>query len=287
MVKVVAKQALDSSLLPGVPMLFKPHNVYFYNREDDDFRVAPNALKEGTILDVHGSGFQYLFSQPTGEGRVTEVNIRLDKDPFYKVTGLNVKLKSIFKADLEKTTKLFFKGNDKFIGSSGDDKLDGREGKDTLLGKDGNDTLYGDKGNDALDGGSGFDTLYGGKGNDILNGGEDNDTLDGGGGIDTYVFKTTAGTDSIVKFQVGERIELARKAFTALTKGELPEDQFYLVGSGPQEADDYILYSKGVGTTRGVIYYDPDGGAGQAQRIAIATLQPEFEKLGADNFFVI
>jgi hypothetical protein len=114
MVKLVAKQALDSSELPGVTMLFKPHTAYFYNRNDDNFRVAPNALKEGTILDVHGDGFRYLFSEPLGAGTVTEVNIRLDKEPYYNVTGLHVKLDALFDADVDKATKMFFKGNDKF-----------------------------------------------------------------------------------------------------------------------------------------------------------------------------
>jgi Ca2+-binding RTX toxin-like protein len=269
MVKLIAKQALDSSQLPGVEMLFKPHTAYFYERNDDDFRVAPNARKEGTILDVHGDGFRYLFSEPTGAGTVTEVNIRLDKDPYYEVTGLHVKLDDLFEADLNKATKLFFEGNDKFNGSPGNDIFDGREGEDTLLGKDGADTLYGKSANDTLDGGKG------------------NDTLSGGGGIDTYVFKTTDGADAIVKFKAGETIELASKAFPALTKGQLPEDQFFVVGSGIQGDNDYIVYSKGAGDAAGVIYYDPDGGAGSAAMITITTLQPEFGKLGADNIFVI
>jgi Ca2+-binding RTX toxin-like protein len=269
MVKLIAKQALDSSQLPGVPMLFKPHTAYFYNREDHDFRVAPNARKEGTILDVHGDGFNYLFSRPTGAGTVTEVKIRLDKEPYYKVTGLDVKLDAIFDADLEKATQLFFRGNDQFSGSPGNDIFNGREGKDKLLGKDGADTLYGSKGDDTLDGGKG------------------NDSLDGGGGRDTYVFKTTDGTDSIVKFKAGETIELGRKAFSGLTKGPLSEDQFFVEGSGIQGDTDYIVYAKGVGENPGVIYYDPDGGTGSAARIAITTLQPEFGKLSADNFLVI
>jgi Ca2+-binding RTX toxin-like protein len=269
MVKLIAKQALDSSQLPGVEMLFKPHTAYFYSRNDDDFRVAQNALKEGTILDVHGDGFNYLFSRPTGAGTVTEVKIRLDKEPYYKVTGLDVKLDAIFDADLDKATKLFFKGNDKFSGSPGNDIFNGRDGKDELLGKGGADTLYGKSGNDTLDGG---------KGNDIL---------DGGGGTDIYVFKTTDGTDSIVKFKAGETIELGAKAFTSLTKGQLPEDQFFVEGSGVQGENAYIVYRKGVGDANGLVYYDPDGGAGSSPVIAITFLQPEFGKLGADNFLVI
>ena len=58
-------------------------------------------------------------------------------------------------------------------------------------------------------------------------------------------------------------------------------------GSGVQDDNDYIVYTKGVGEALGVIYYDPDGGAGSAARITITTLQPEFGKLGADNFLVI
>ena len=166
MVKLIAKQALDLSQLPGVSMMLKPHTPYYYDREDDHFQVAENARKEGTLLDVNGDGFRYLFSKPTGAGTVTEANIRLDKDPYYSVTGLHVKLDDLFKADLDKATKLFFHGKDKFVGSSGDDIFDGREGKDKLLGKDGADTLYGRSGNDTLDGGKGNDALSGGGGSD-------------------------------------------------------------------------------------------------------------------------
>jgi hypothetical protein len=269
MAKLIAKQALDSSQLPGVPMLFKPHTAYFYNRNDDGFRVAPDASKEGTILDVHGNGFNYLFSLPTDAGTVTGIDVRLDKEPYYTVTGLHVKLDSLFEADLEKAVKLFFRGDDKFSGSPGDDIFDGGEGKDKLLGKDGADTLYGKAGNDTLNGGKG------------------SDTLSGGGGRDTYVFKTADAADSIVKFKAGETIELARKAFPALTKGQLPDGQFFVEGNGVQGDDAYIVYKKGVGDAAGVIYYDPDGGAGLAARITITTVQPEFEKLGAENFLVI
>ena len=252
MVKLIAKQALNSSLLPGVSMLFKPHTAYFYNRDDNDFRVAPNAMKEGTILDVHGDGFSYLFSRPTGAGTVTEVNIRLDKAPYYKVTGLHVKLDALFEADLEKATKLFFKGNDKFSGSPGDDIFDGREGKDTLLGKDGADTLYGK---------SGKDTLDGGKGNDILN---------GGGGIDTYVFKTTDGTNSIVKFKAGETIELGEQGLYGTDQGRsCPRTSSSWKGAASRTRTTISSTRKGVGEAQGVVYYDPDGGAGSAARIAI------------------
>lgn len=268
MVKLIAKQALDSSQLPGVAMMLKPHTPYYYDREDDHFQVAENARKEGTLLDVNGDGFRYLFSKPTGAGTVTEVNIRLDKDPYYSVTGLHVKLDSLFEASLDKATKLFFHGKDKFVGSPGDDIFDGREGKDKLLGKDGADTLYGRSGNDTLDGGRG------------------NDVLSGGGGIDTYVFKTTDGADSIAKFKAGETIELGHKAFTALAKGELPADEFFVVGSGVQGENAHIVYSKGAGEVAGAIFYDSDGGGNAAAWIKITSVQPEL-KLGADDFLVI
>jgi hypothetical protein len=60
-----------------------------------------------------------------------------------------------------------------------------------------------------------------------------------------------------------------------------------VVGSGVQGENDYIVYRKGVGDAVGAILYDPDGGAGSAARITLATVQPEFDKIGADNFLVI
>ena len=117
-------------------------------------------------------------------------------------------------------------GNDTLRGLAGDDDLDGENGNDTLFGGDGNDLLDGGTGNDSLDGGAGNDRLEGKNGIDVLNGGAGNDVLDGGNGddilnggagndqligglgLDRFVF-TDAGTDTIVGYQRGEKIDLS------------------------------------------------------------------------------
>ena len=122
-------------------------------------------------------------------------------------------------------------GNDTLRGLGGDDDLDGENGNDTLLGGDGNDLLDGGNGNDSLDGGAGNDqldgkngidvlaggagndTLDGGSGDDTLNGGAGNDRLVGGLGVDRYLF-ADAGTDTIVGYQRGEKIDLSALAVT-------------------------------------------------------------------------
>jgi hypothetical protein len=117
-------------------------------------------------------------------------------------------------------------GDDILIGNAAANVLTGNDGNDTLLGRDGNDTLNGGNhldnldggaGNDALNGGNGMDQLNGGANNDTLNGGNDEDVLDGGAGNDTltggngkdlYVFGD-AGTDTIVGYEKGEKIDLS------------------------------------------------------------------------------
>lgn len=268
MVTLIAKQALDSNQLPGISMLFTPETAYFYSRKDDGFKVAPNAKLEGTLLEVRGDDFRYVFSRPTGAGTVTELIVRTNHDPYYKISGLDRELSDILDSDPEKAASIFFKGNDKFRGSPGDDKFDSHKGKDKLLGK------------------GGADSLYGRAGSDVLDGGEGSDTLDGGGGIDTYVFRSapdSSATDTIVKFRPNETIELGRKnAFEVLSKGPLPQDAFLVVGDGVQDDNDYILFDPSLSA----LYYDSDGN-GSAPAIRFATLQAGFDNIGADNFLVI
>lgn len=267
MVRLVAKKALNSDLLPGVSLLFDRDTSYFYDRNDDYFRVAQNALKEDALLEVKGKGFNYLFSQPTKEGTVDSLVVKQDKQEFYKISGLHFGLSKLLDSTSEKALSVLFKGNDTFKGSKDIDVLNGHEGKDKLFGKDGNDTLYGKKGNDTLDGGKGVDIL------------------DGGGGVDTYVFKVKpdgANVDTIVKFRASETIELSHKAFSALAKGILPEDQFFVVGEGTRDADDYILFDRATGS----LSYDADG-LGPESSVRFATIQVDFKNLDADNFLVI
>ncbi|MBG1270076.1 choice-of-anchor D domain-containing protein [Nostoc sp. WHI] len=105
-----------------------------------------------------------------------------------------------------------FGGQDTIIGNLKNDQLFGGDGHDTLWGGNDDDLLYGDSGNDKLSGdndndtlfgGIGDDQLLGGAGNDWLYGGNDKDVLTGGYGVDTFVFASAEGTDSITDFVVG------------------------------------------------------------------------------------
>jgi len=272
MVKFVARQAVDSSQLQGVSLLFEPESAYFYARDSKSFRVAQNAEKEGYLLKVAGKGFGSIFSQPTKAGTVHQLTVTIDGDAFYTIKKASVKLKKLLDSDLETATTALFKGNDTFQGSKGADIFHGDRGRDKLLGKDGNDVLYGEGGRDRLDGGAG------------------SDTLDGGKGKDTYVFKTARELDPgdrIVKFQKGETIELSHKVFDALAKGGLPADQFYVVGSGaPMDGNDHLIYNPSAGDPKiGALYYDPDGSGPQSVSL-IATMQAG-AKLDADSILVI
>jgi len=267
MVKLVAKLALNSDLLPGVSLLFNKDTSYFYDRNDDYFRVAQNAEKVDALLQVKGKDFNYLFSQPTKDGTVEDLVVRQDKKAFYTITGLHIGLSKLLDSTSEKALTALFKGNDTFKGSPDADTFNGHEGKDKLSGKDGADTLDGEKGNDRLDGGEGIDHL------------------DGGKGLDTYVFKVApdgSNYDTIVQFREGETIELGHKAFPELAQGVLPDDQLYIVGEGTQDANDHIIFNR----ENGQLYYDSDGNGAEAQ-VLFAIIQPYYGKLGADDFLVV
>ena len=60
------------------------------------------------------------------------------------------------------------------------------------------DWLTGDGNDNFLNGKGGDDRLEGGAGDDTLLGGGDNDYLEGGAGLDTYLFRVSAGIDSVV-----------------------------------------------------------------------------------------
>ncbi len=100
-------------------------------------------------------------------------------------------------------------GDDSIQASSGADRLEGGAGFDTLRGGDGNDRLFGFNDDDSLFGDAGNDTLNGGGGDDILRGGTGSDTLTGAAGIDSFIFQTNFGSDTITDFDNGvEKIDL-------------------------------------------------------------------------------
>ena len=98
------------------------------------------------------------------------------------------------------------KGIDTLYGDIGRDIINGGEENDLVFGGIGNDIVYGGTGDDALYGEIGNDYVLGGEGNDIVDGfdgddvlfaGKGNDTLDGGRGLDTFVFRSGDGQDTI------------------------------------------------------------------------------------------
>ena len=101
--------------------------------------------------------------------------------------------------------------------------------------------------------------IFGNAGNNSLNGLGGNDILTGGAGADNFVFSTApvaGNVDVITDFNSAEdRIWLDDAVFGALSSGTLVASQFRTVGTGPQDADDYIVYNP----TNGAIYYDPNG----------------------------
>ena len=105
-------------------------------------------------------------------------------------------------------------GHDTLLGNDANNVLTGNNGNDTLFGRDGNDTLNGGNGKDDLRGDVGDDVLNGGVGRDILNGGAGNDTLNGGADVDLFVFED-AGTDTIVGYQKGEKLDLSEFGVTS------------------------------------------------------------------------
>lgn len=251
MAKFVAKQGVDMTSLPGISYLFDPQTSYFYDRGSSSFRVAENARRDGDLLRVEGSDFRSIFSQPTGQGTVEELQVTRDKKVLYMITGLDLKLGKIFDTTLDKAFNALFKGKDTFKGSKDIDVLAAGRGKDKLYGNDGNDTLRGEGGRDRLDGGNGLDTL------------------DGGKGKDTYVFSTApteVNYDTVTKFQKGETLEFSKKVFPALVG--FTADNFLEIGTRPADADDYLQYNP----ANGRVFYDADG-SGPGGLMLVCTLQ--------------
>jgi Ca2+-binding RTX toxin-like protein len=71
---------------------------------------------------------------------------------------------------------------------------------DLLVGTPKNDVIFAGRGDDALLGTGGNDILIAGPGNDLLVGGAGNDHLSGGSGINTFLFRTGFGNDTITDF---------------------------------------------------------------------------------------
>lgn len=268
MAKYVAKQPTSNVVLQGLGILANPRGVRFDDVSKSGFTAS---TQSGITLEVGGHGFKKTFlgaGQPKAVGTVTDIKYSVSGTLFYKLSDAEYPFRDLAESsDSAKHTKAIFAGNDVLKGSFGNDTLKGFKGNDRIDGKDGNDTLYGDGGKDTLGGGKGADNL------------------DGGKGKDTYVFKADpiTGIDTIVKFQKDEQIHLKAKFFAGLEPGDLLEEQF-VIGMGPLDAEDRIIYNPATG----YLYHDPDGAAeGGLAPVIFAKMQAGLDHLGAENFLII
>ena len=130
--------------------------------------------------------------------------------------------------------------------------------------------------------------LIGNDGNNVLDGRLGNDLLIGRGGNDDYQFTTALGSnnvDTISGFNAGDRIVLDTTIFVGINgannfqgDGAVGITEFRTIGSGAQDADDFILYDQATGQ----IFFDADAnGIGQA--VLFAQVDPGYN-LGYTDF---
>lgn len=148
--------------------------------------------------------------------------------------------------------------------------------------------LTGNNADNLIIGDIGNDTIFGGLGNDILSGWTGDDSLTGGLGEDSFAFgsRPLAGKgDRVTDFSHSQDVFLLVAsdggAFSALAVGELALDAFGVIGSGPVDATDRILYNPATGR----LSYDPDGN-GEAVAMTMAMLENR-AFLSAADFFVV
>jgi Ca2+-binding RTX toxin-like protein len=153
---------------------------------------------------------------------------------------------------------------DNFIyGGEGNDFIDGGSGNDNLIGGQGNDEVYGGPGDDWVGGEPGADLLVGGAGSDVVSGAESgvgdlmDDVLWGGDNItlvdgeaDTFHFRKTFGTDTIMDYEQDEIIIL-----TGYIGGFWRDDMSFDVINIDPVGDDIVIsfWLKRGGGTGGTI----------------------------------
>ena len=159
--------------------------------------------KDGADILIGGKGNDRIYAD--GDDLLIDGGEGNDKLYVSGNKGLTVDLAA---ASIEKA--FGGKGDDMFDASSATSGtlMKGKNGNDQLSGGSADDKLYGDKGNDTLLGGAGSDQLDGGVGDDLLDGGAGDDRLTGGSGQDVFRFHGNFGTDKIMDFGSGDRIDL-------------------------------------------------------------------------------
>ena len=169
---------------------------------------------------------------------------------------------------------------------SGFENLTGSAFNDTLTGNGLANRIDGGAGNDIINGGAGNDNLQGGAGTDTLKGGIGNDMLTGGMDADAFVFNTAlnalTNVDDITDFEVGiDQIVLENSIFTKLAATGALSADFFHVGAGAADLNDFIIYDDATGA----LYYDSNGSA-SGHQVQFAHLDPGLTLTHSD-FFVV
>lgn len=264
MVKVVARQPVDAAALDKFQSVLDPDEAVFSNGRPDRFTVEADDVR----AEVKGKGFTYFaFTDTPQSGTISEIRIYVLDDLAYVIKDAGIDIAEMIDNPpaAESGLRKLFSGKDTFSGSSGNDVFAAGGKKDELFGKGGDDELFGDAGRDELDGGAG------------------SDTLDGGSGKDAYFFRDPPGSgiDSIVTFEAGEEIKVARSDFAGLAKGALAGGQF-VEGTEAQDANDRFIYDPATGA----VYHDPDGAGGTTQT-QFAWILVDVGNFGAGSIFVV
>ena len=122
------------------------------------------------------------------------------------------------------------RNDDDLIGGASDNRLLGSNSAEAILGVSGNDTLIGQDGNDTLVGGAGGDRLSGGTGADFFR-------------YDSVAESTSRARDTIVDFQLGDRIDLSRIDAISLLGGD---QAFVFIGSADFTAAGQVRFANGI-----------------------------------------
>lgn len=158
---------------------------------------------EGLQEYFRGSGFTYDADGDPSGGRLTSWEQLVDGNRSFLITDIDIAVTDfvalLVRPDATAFIRLFYGGDDRFIGGPQDDYIDASNGHDIVTGGDGADQIFGGMGNDHLygqssnggpdggdyiDGGTGGDYIQGNAGDDLLDGNHGSDRIFGGQGND-------------------------------------------------------------------------------------------------------
>jgi len=163
---------------------------------------------QSVIFEGGQDGWKYIFDGHVMGGDITAITFgtgtkESDSNPEYtnngeiRISFAEMEIPDYSKSWISDLSDEDLKNNTaslkKFLNTDSIE-FTGSTGKDKFTGFNKADTLHGE---------GGADTLGGGKGNDFIHGDEGNDKLSGGKGIDTFVFESGDGKDTISDFGNG------------------------------------------------------------------------------------